>query len=176
MNDSRLDRIRDRLQHSGRVRGQFLVLVALIFALGHTATFVADLGLSHRASRILLLVVAFAVLAFWLYRAQRINVGNVFTMQYHGWYRAAKLLERDRDLNTVLVRLYDEQYTDRPKRLNKSAVTKEDEAGAAKVISISNREFEACEPVVIFDGELNDKDREFLDNLPSSARVATVHY
>jgi hypothetical protein len=176
MNDSALDRIRNRLQNSGRVRTQFLTLIALLFALGHAAMLPDDLGLSHDAQRVLLVAIMASVIAFTLYRAQRITVGNVFTMQYHGWYRAAKLLERDRDLNTVLVRIYPEEHTERPKRLNKGALTREDQWGKATLVAISNKEFEACEPIVIFDSDLSDSDRATLENLPPNARVATVHH
>jgi hypothetical protein len=176
MDESRVDAWVSRFRRTGTARTQLLALIAIVFLTSHVGSLLNAVGISHRAARIFFVMSTALAVAIWLFRMRRVNVGNTVTMQYQGWYRVAKLLERDRRKGILLVRLYDEQFTHRPRTVIVSELKNQEDSGRTSCVSISAKEFELCDATVIVDSRLNDSDEKLIDGLPSSARVATVHY
>ena len=151
------------------------MVVALLFAIGHLGFVAEFLGLSRHQFSDVAIALLLAILIYrFTYRMHRVKRGDIFTMQYHGWFRVAKELDAEDDV--LLIRLYETQMTERPRALSRGELEEEERRGAGNVVFMSRKELESCEPKPFFTGELSDRDRELVDAHPAHSRLVTIHH
>lgn len=107
----------------------------------------------------------YVMLAIWLFsgyfflrfvRANEFHSGDLLTLQWEGWFHAARVLESFD--GGYLIRLFTERASVRPPSLVPATLTQMELDGRSMIVSISEEFLMLCEPELIHEGELSEGD------------------
>lgn len=107
----------------------------------------------------------FLLLAIWLFsafyfvrflRAKEFHSGDLITLQWEGWFHAARVLEAVD--GGYLVRLFTERATHRPSSIVPATLAQMEYEGKSTIVNVAAEYLDLCDPELVYEGDLSEND------------------